>query len=120
VLGFPPILVIVYLVSYVVVGMVIGLLSGWLTSLLTKCRPQGIWKNGLLGSIGFQAGFIGTMLMPWHENTVTEKLDGGGTVTTTMSRYQHPERIAIIIAVLLPLARELYRVWRARHGRSVC
>jgi hypothetical protein len=31
-----------------------------------------------------------------------------------MNRYQHPERVAIVIAILLPLLHELYR-WRKRN-----
>jgi hypothetical protein len=46
--------------------------------------------------------------------TVVDHLEGGGTVATTMSRYQHPERVGIVMAVLLPLLYELYRFKRAR------
>jgi hypothetical protein len=60
--------------------------------------------------------------MPWPSNTVVERLEGGGTVTSTMPRYQHPERVAIVMAVLLPLLHELYRLKRARancHRKSI-
>lgn len=109
-----PILVIVFLILYAIGGMAIGALSGWLTSLVTKCGPGGVWWDALLGSVGFLGGFIGTIYMPWHENTISERLEGGGTVTTTMNTYQHPERIAGAIAVLLPLLYELYRLWRTQ------
>jgi hypothetical protein len=39
---------------------------------------------------------------------------GGGTVATTMNTYQHPARVAIVVAVLLPLLHELYRFKRGR------
>ncbi len=52
--------------------------------------------------------------MPWHENTVTERLSGGGMVTTTMNSYQHPIRIAVVSAVLIPV---LYEVYRLRSER---
>ena len=109
-----PILVAIYLVAYALAGMAIGALSGWLASVITKCGPNGVVRDTFLGSFGFLAGFIGCIFVPWRRNTVVEQLSGGGSVVTTMNRYQHPERIAIIMAVLLPLLHELYRFKRAR------
>jgi len=98
--------------------MVIGALTGWLFSLATKRALQGILKDAFLGALGFLAGFIGCILVPWPRNTVVEHLSGGGTVSTTMDRYQPPERVAVVVAVLLPLLNELYRLRRARsEGR---
>jgi hypothetical protein len=56
--------------------------------------------------------------MPWPRNTVVKQLEGGGSVATTMNRYQHPERVAIAIAIILPLLQELYR-WRKRNAASL-
>jgi hypothetical protein len=56
--------------------------------------------------------------MPWPENTVVKQLDGGGTVSTTMNTYQHPEHVAIAVAILLPLLYALYR-WRKRNAASL-
>jgi len=114
----PLILVVFWLVLCAIAGMAIGVLSGWLTSLITKCGPKGVFRNIFLGSLGFLAGFIGCMLIPWPSNTVVEHLEGGGTVATTMSRYQHPERVAIVMAVLLPLLHEVYRFKRARTKQT--
>ncbi len=61
----------------------------------------------LLGSFGYLAGFFACIFAPWPQNTVVTRLEGGGAVATTMSRYQHPERVAIVIAVLFPLLYEL-------------
>jgi uncharacterized membrane protein YeaQ/YmgE (transglycosylase-associated protein family) len=108
-----PVVVAVFLVVYSLVGMAIGALTGWLASLVTKSGPKWILNDALLGSIGFLAAFIGCMFIPWPSNTVVEQLEGGGTVATTMSRYQHPERVAIVMAVLLPLLHEVYRFARA-------
>jgi uncharacterized membrane protein YeaQ/YmgE (transglycosylase-associated protein family) len=110
----PLIAVIFALVLSAIAGMAIGVLSGWLTSLITKRGSKGTLWNIFLGSLGFLAGLIGCMLIPWPTNTVVENLQGGGTVATTMPRYQHPERVAIVLAVLLPLLHELYRFKRAR------
>jgi hypothetical protein len=52
--------------------------------------------------------------LPWPENTVVEKLSGGGTVATTMSRYQHPQRLAVVLAILFPLVLELYK-WKTTN-----
>ena len=105
---------ILFLVIYAVAGMAIGALSGWLVSLITKCGPKGFLRDMFLGSFGFLAGFVGCIFMPWPTNTVVKHLAGGGTLETTMASYQHPERVAIVMAVLLPLLHELYRIKRAR------
>ena len=114
-LSVPLILVFIYLVVYAVAGMAIGALSGWLRSLVMKCGPQGLWKDTFLGSFGFLAGFTGCIYMPWPSNTVVEQLEGGGSVATTMNSYQHPERVAVVMAVLLPLLHEPYRFKRNRQ-----
>jgi hypothetical protein len=113
-----PIIVIIFMLLYAAGGMALGMLSGWFLSLWTKCGPRGVWTNGLLGSAGYLAGLIGAVYMPWRQNTVTEQLSDGVVVTTTTNTYQHPERIAVLVAILLPLAHELYRFWRARRRRS--
>lgn len=102
------------LVLCAIAGMAIGALSGWLASLITKCGPKGVFRNIFLGTLGSLLGFLGCMFIPWPSNTVVERLEGGGTVDTTMASYQHPERVAIVMAVLLPLVHELY--WFKRAG----
>lgn len=52
--------------------------------------------------------------MPWPRNTISYQTKEGVLVTSTMNTYQHPERVAIVVAVLLPLLHELYRLKRAR------
>lgn len=106
--------VVLTLVVYVVAGMAIGALTGWLASLTTKCGPKGIFKDVFLGLFGYFAGFIGCIVMPWPTNTIVENLPGGGSFSSTSNRYQHPERVAIVMAILLPLLHELYRLKRAR------
>jgi uncharacterized membrane protein YeaQ/YmgE (transglycosylase-associated protein family) len=114
VLAVPPLLVIFYLIAYVLAGMALGALSGWLTSLMTKCGRQGLLKDVLLGSCGYLVGLLGCIYMPWPRNTVVEQLEGGGSVATTMNTYQHPVRVAVVVAVLLPVFHELYRFKRKR------
>jgi hypothetical protein len=105
----PWFVVVLYLLAYAVAGMVIGALTGWLASLITKRGTHGILEDAFFGSLGYLVGFIGCVLMPWPRNTVVEPLEGGGSVATTMSTYQHPERVAIVVAVIAPLLYELYR-----------
>ncbi len=111
-------MVALYLAVYAVVGMAIGAITGWLVSLLTRGDRRRLLKDALLGSFGYVAGFIGCIFMPWPRNTISYKLDGGTSVTSTMNTYQHPERVAIVIAVLLPLVHELY-LWRKRNAASL-
>jgi hypothetical protein len=107
-----------YLLLYVCTGMALGGLTGLLVSLVfrRKLRSMGIVTDGALGVLGFFMGFIATLFVPWRQNTITENLAGGTVVTTTMHRYQHPERIAVVIAILLPLVRALFRYRRERKA----
>ena len=54
--------------------------------------------------------------MPWHTNTITYELSGGTHVTSTMNNYQHPERVAVVVAIILPILYELYR--KRLHANS--
>jgi hypothetical protein len=109
-----PIVAAVFIILYALAGAAIGMLSGWLASVASGCGRQNLWKNAFLGSLGFVLGFLGAALMPWPRNTITYRLQGGGTVTSTMNSYQHPERVAIIMAIVLPILQELYRLKRVR------
>jgi hypothetical protein len=116
ILPIPWTLVVVFLIAYAVAGMWIGALSGWLGMWIIKGDSQGLEKDAYLGGFGFLAGFIGCAYMPWPKNTVVEVLKGGITTTTTMNRYQHPARVAVVMAVLLPLLHGVYRYKRTRTG----
>ena len=113
------ILAIIRLTLYAIVGLAIGELSGWLISLITKCGPTGVWVDAVLGAFGAVVGFLGCAFVPWPRNTVATPLLGGGKVETTMSSYQHPERVAIVMAVVLPLMYEMYRLKRANRNESL-
>jgi hypothetical protein len=109
-----PIVVVIGLLIYAAAGAAIGAFTGWLVSPITKSGPRGISKDAPLGSFGFLAGFIGSIFMPWPRNTTSYTLDGGTSVISTMNTYQHPERVAVALAILLPLVHELYRFKRVR------
>ena len=51
-------------------------------------------------------------------NTITYRLEGGTEVSSTMNSYQHFERVAICIAILLPLLHELY-LWKKRKASQL-
>ena len=103
-----PIVSLIYLIVYILAGMVIGALSGWIASLITKCGTRGFFKDVFLGALGYLVGFIGAYSCPEPRNTISYHVDGT-LVTSTMNPYQHPARVAIAMAVLLPLLHELYR-----------
>jgi Na+/proline symporter len=109
-----PLLVIVSLILLAIAGMVIGGVSGLLISLFTKPNSQQVFRNALIGAFGFLVGFIGCFYLPWHQNTISYQLQGGTQVTSTTNFYQHPARIAAIVAIVLPL---LYELNRARQAR---
>lgn len=106
-----PIITLIFLLIDAVAGMAIGIFSGWLTSFLTRTRSKGLLTDGLIGAGGFLAGLMGAVFMPWHRNTISYHLSGGTLVTSTANVYQHPERVAVIVAIVLPSLYELIR-WR--------
>ena len=106
------------LLIFALLGSGIGAVTGWLVALITRSRPAALLKDGVLGSLGFLAGFFAAALMPWPRNTITYPLGSGTIAASTMNRYQHPERVAIFLAILLPLLNELYR-WRKRQTTSL-
>jgi hypothetical protein len=111
-------IVVIFAMVHAVAGMGIGAIIGWLVSQRTKSGRYGVLKDALLGCLGYVTGFVLCVLMPWPENTVVEQLDGGGSVATTMSSYQHPFRVAVAFAVLFPLLREIY-LWKKRRDVSL-
>jgi len=106
-----PIITLIFLLMDAVAGMAIGIFSGWLTSFITRARSKRLLTDGLIGAGGFLAGLIGVVFMPWHRNTISYHLSGGTLVTSTANVYQHPERVAVIAAIILPSLYELIR-WR--------
>jgi hypothetical protein len=102
--------VVGYLLIEACAGTAIGALTGLVASLALKLKIRGIStiKDGLLGALGFLVGFIGTPFVPWHQNTITYRVDNT-VVTSTMNTYQHPGWVACAIAILLPLVRAIYR-----------
>jgi uncharacterized membrane protein YeaQ/YmgE (transglycosylase-associated protein family) len=104
-----PIFAILGLIFCILAGMAIGALTGYLASLVMKCEQRKLLKDAFLGSLGFLVGFYACVFLPWHQNTISYYLEGGTKVTSTMNIYQHPERVAVVVAVLLPLLYELYR-----------
>jgi uncharacterized membrane protein YeaQ/YmgE (transglycosylase-associated protein family) len=110
----PNIVVVIVLISFAIAGMAIGALTGWVSSSLARRAPRGVFRDSVLGLVGFLVGYYGCLFMPWPRNTVVERLDGGGSVATTMNTYQHPERVAVVMSILLPLLHQLYQFRRAR------
>jgi hypothetical protein len=113
-LPVPSIVYVIFFLLYAVAGLAIGASCGWMVSLASQSHRSKLRQDALFGLLGFLIGFIGAIYMPWHENTVTERLSGGGMATTTMNSYQHPIRIAVVFAVLIPV---LYEVYRLRSER---
>lgn len=105
----PWFVVVLYLVAYAVAGMAVDALTGWLASVLTRVGRKKLLNDAFFGAFGYLAGYIICALAPWPRNTVIEQLPGGGTVATTLNSYQHPERVAIVLAIFFPLLYELLR-----------
>ena len=108
------ILFILYAIGCAGIGAGIGAVVGLIVSLITRRGPRAIGWDALLGAVGVVVGLIGTPLMPWHQNTITERLPGGGTSISTENTYQYTERVAFVLVILLPLLFELFRLWRSR------
>jgi H+/Cl- antiporter ClcA len=102
---------IVFAVLYAIGGGLLGLVSGWITARVLV-SSQKLVANATLGAVGFLLGGFVAIVMPWHTNTISYQLSGGTTVTSTMNSYQHPERVAVFVALVLPA---LYEIWRKRR-----
>lgn len=90
------------------IGICAGALVGLIVSLIFRKRTL-VLADALLGALGFLGGAIGTNYVPWHRNTLTYRV-GDAIVSTTKYRYQHPYRVALALAILLPAAFELVRI----------
>jgi len=101
-----------YLLLLAVVGMAAGLFVGLFASLVSEVTIRGLIADACLGMFGSLAGFLTVFFVPWPANTVTYRMNGIVETTTTV-RYQHPERVALAVAIVLPLLCELYRFSRA-------
>jgi|HubBroStandDraft_2_1064218.scaffolds.fasta_scaffold423861_2 H+/Cl- antiporter ClcA len=106
-----PFATVAFVLLYALAGALIGILSGWLTALALRSRHR-LTVDSVLGAAGFLLGGIFAILMPWHANTISYELSGGTRVTSTTNSYQHPERVAAVVAVILPL---IYEIWRRRR-----
>jgi hypothetical protein len=89
-------IVTLFLLLHALAGMAIGALTGWVVCLVATIRSKALVADGVLGTFGYFAGFIGCVLV-WPKNTMTY---GTGP---------NPEWAAVVGAVLLPLLNELYR-----------
>jgi hypothetical protein len=114
----PWFVVALYLAAYAIVGMTIGAITGLAVSLLAKDARRKVLTDAFLGAFGYLAAWQACILLPWPRNTIKYRLEGGTQVSSTMNRYQHPEWVAIIVAVILPLLYELYRRTRRAQGRG--
>src|SRR5437867_12767858 len=82
-------------------------------ALLKNGWSGGGW-DALLGGIALVGTILLFAYLPWPRNTITYAA-GGGTVTSTMNRFQHDEAVAWTLAVLLPVAHEAHRRTRRRE-----
>ncbi len=96
-------------------GGIVGALAGFLAAHAFKLRATAIWKNGIIGATAFIATFFVCLLIPYR-NTISYKLDGGVTVTSTMDHYQHPLELGLILAGFIPILFELDRFRRSRRS----
>jgi hypothetical protein len=103
------------IVSAAVVGGSIGAAIGVLASILHKQAKLG-WAfliDTLLGAVGFAGTRLFLVFAPIHGATVTRQV-GNAIISTTMNRYEYPNRVAFPLAVLLPLMYEFVRLKKHR------
>jgi hypothetical protein len=89
------------------VGICVGALTGMLLTLVWR-RQAIILLDALLGATGFIGGVYAMEHIPWTPTTVSQRV-GDAIVTTTRFHYQHPYRIGLVLAVVLPLIFEMIR-----------
>jgi hypothetical protein len=98
-----------------VVGMALGSMIGILVRIFRKEPLKGVIVDSALGAVGFVGGTLGTLMVPYTENTVTYHV-GNEIVRTTTRRYQHPYQVAFLLAIALPVMWELFRYFRSRRA----
>lgn len=106
------------IVSAAVVGGAIGAALGVAVCVLTKegRLDRSLLIDTILGAIGFAGTRVVLALAPIPGETITRHV-GNAIVTTTMKRYQYPNRVAFPLAVLLPLLYEFF-IFKRRKGSS--
>ena len=85
-------------------GMLIGVLTGAVASFCLRVPRSGIAKNGLLGSLGFFAGYVTCIVASPHN-------------TSTTNAGPNPYLFALVGAVFLPPLRVVYRYKFSRSHR---
>ena len=113
-----PIVVVVGYIIIAALGGIIGSLAGVASSMVFKIGLRGTIKDALLGAIGSVVTVIGSAIVPWPRNTVSESLGSGLHVETTMNRFQHPYIAATVAAIILPVVHELFRLRLGRPARK--
>lgn len=110
----PPFPLWFLILTSLLIGLVVGALIGLLASLLLrlKIRARFIIIDAILGALGFDTAWTIVLLIPWR-NTITYGVDHI-PVTSTMNHYQHPDLLAYIAAMLLPILHEVHRFRRSK------
>jgi hypothetical protein len=73
-----------------------------------EIQAAKLFRFACLGALGFLMASIGAFFCLGMK-THYLPLDDVTKVISTMNIYQYPERVAVVVAVLLPLLYELYR-----------
>jgi hypothetical protein len=96
-------------ISATVVGAAIGAAIGVLASIIGKQANLGraFLIDTLLGAVAFAGTRMVFAFGPIHGETITRHV-GNAVISTTMKRYQYPNRVAFPLAVLLPLLYEFF------------
>jgi hypothetical protein len=90
----------------VIIGVLLGAMAGSLTgfalSLLLKLSRRGIWKDSLLGVLGYVIGWAIFFLLLW------------GSYSSP-----NPAITSLGLAVLLPAIREMYRFSQSKAAERI-
>jgi uncharacterized membrane protein YeaQ/YmgE (transglycosylase-associated protein family) len=85
--------------------MATGTLAGVLASLCLRLPMRGIWKNALLGLLGFLVAFMGFIFF-------------GPLRAFVNSDERLPLQAGLVTAAALPFLRELARFIRTKRSRT--
>ena len=98
-------------------GLAVGFFTGILASRMLRLplRARSILIDALLGALIFPLTFELVWLIPWR--TTSTYRTGETVVTSISTHYSHPGRIAVGMAILLPLLHEVIRFRLAKKGQ---
>ena len=101
----PPGFTIFFFLVFGLLAMASGALAGVLASFFLRLPIRGVWKDAVLGLLGFLVYFVTTNLVSWLESLLILNLID-------------PVNPGLVVAALVPIVRQVLRFRNAHSNRT--